>query len=92
METHIDPDNQPTQEIDPREFTLAYLERARENWLPLYKKAERSAGMNAAANRDAEDAFKPIDRLLDELNRLGAAAMSNVVELPVRAEPPELIA
>lgn len=92
MEKHIDPDNQPTQEIDPREFTLAYLERARENWLPLHKKAERSAGMNAEANRDASDAFKPIDRLLDELNRLGAAATSNLVQLPVRAEPPELIA
>ncbi len=92
MEKHIDPDNQPTQEIDPREFTLAYLERARENWLPLHKKAERSAGMNAEANRDAEDAFKPIDRLLDELIRLGAVATANVTQLPTRQEAPDLIA
>jgi hypothetical protein len=61
---------QPTEEFDPvtaREITLAYLERARELWLPHYHRAERAGGNSAEANRDASDAFKPIDRLLDEL-------------------------
>ena len=63
--------SQITSEIDPKEVVVAYLERARELWLPHHQRAERAGGNNAEANRDASDAFKPIDRLLDELGRLG---------------------
>jgi hypothetical protein len=71
---------QPTVELDaikPQEVVIAYLERARELWLPHYVRANRAAGMNAEANRDASDAFKPIDRLLDEL---GPLVMGQTVE------------
>lgn len=64
---------QITTEIDPKEITIAYLERAREQWLPHYHRANRAGGNSAEANRDASDAFKPIDRLLDELGRLALA-------------------
>lgn len=66
---------QPTQEIDPREVTLAYLQRRREEWLPHYHRAQRAGGNSAEANLEAEEAFKPIDRLLDELNALGSTAV-----------------
>ena len=64
---------QPTTEIDPLEITMAYLEKQREDWLPLYHRSERAGRMNAEANRNASDAFKPIDRLLDEFNRIKLA-------------------
>lgn len=57
-------------EIDPKEITIAYLERAREEWLPHYHRANRAGGNNGEANRDASDALKPIDRLLDELGEI----------------------
>ena len=72
---------QPTTEIDPREVTLAYLERRREEWLPLYRRAERDGRMNARLNAEADAAFEPIDKLLDEFNQLGSIAVSNVVRL-----------
>lgn len=66
---------QPTVEIDPREVTLAYLERRREEWLPHYRRAQRAGGNSAEANREASEAFEPIDRLLDEFNALGSTAV-----------------
>lgn len=72
---------QATEEIDPREVTLAYLERRREEWLPLYRRAERDGRMNARLNAEADAAFKPIDDLLEELHALGGAAVSNVIRL-----------
>jgi hypothetical protein len=56
-------------EVTEKEITLAYLERAREEWLPHYHRRERAGGNSAEANRDAADAMKPIDRLLDELGK-----------------------
>lgn len=65
----------PTEEIDQREFVLAYLQRERELWLPHHLRSERDGRMNAELNANA-DAFMPkIDRLLDELNALGRAAI-----------------
>lgn len=54
-------------EIDEKEIVIAYLERARENWLPHHHRAVRAGGWSAEANLAAEEAFKPIDLLLDEL-------------------------
>lgn len=66
---------QPTEEILVGEITLAYLERQREEWLPLHHRAVRAGGNSAEANTAAETAFKPIDRGLDELNRMGYYAL-----------------
>lgn len=72
---------QPTDEIDPREIITAYLERERATWLPLYRRAERDGRMNARLNAEADAAFKPIDKLLEELHALGGTAVSNVIRL-----------
>jgi len=74
-------EDQPTVEIDPREVTLAYLERRRADWLPLYRRAERDGRMNASLNAEADHAFEPIDKLLDEFNALGGVAVSNIVQI-----------
>lgn len=73
---------QPTVEIDPREIVHAYIERERAEWLPHYRHALRDGRMNAELNRSADEAFKPIDKLLDELNRLGRSAVAQVVDRP----------
>jgi hypothetical protein len=58
-----------------REIVMSYLEHEREVWLPLHRRAERSAGMNAEANAEEAVAMMRIDRLLDELNALGDVAI-----------------
>lgn len=72
---------QRTDEIDPREVVTAYIERERAQWLPLHRRATRDGRMNASLNAEADAAFEPIDKLLDELNRLGGVAVSNVIRL-----------
>lgn len=69
------PEYQQTEEIKVGEVTLAYLERQRIEWLPHYQRAQRAGGNSAEANLAAADALKPIDRSLDELNRIGYFAM-----------------
>lgn len=54
-----------------KQTTISYLEREREIWLPHHRRAVRAGGNNGEANRDAAEAFKPIDALLDELGKLG---------------------
>lgn len=66
MESH----KQTTQEIDPREVTVAYLERERASWLPLHQRAQRAGGMNAEFNTAEAETMIKIDRLLDELGGL----------------------
>lgn len=63
-------------EVDEREIIVSYLEHHREKWLPLHARAERAGGYSAEANLAAAEAFKPIDRLLDEL---GALAVQTAV-------------
>lgn len=70
---------QPTEEILAGEITIAYLERQREEWLPLHARAVRAGGNSAEANLAAETAFKPIDQSLDELNRMGYFALRGAV-------------
>ena len=67
-------------DIDPREITLAHLERERAEWLPAYRRAERAGRMNGVANAEAAALFEPIDKLLDELNELGSIAVSQSLE------------
>lgn len=66
---------QPTEEILAGEVTMAYLERQREEWLPLHARAVRAGHHNAEANLAEAKAFAPIDRSLDELNRMGYFAL-----------------
>lgn len=56
-----------------KEVVICHLEVAREEWLPHYRVAQRAGGNNGEANRSAEEAFKPIDKLLDELGSLAVA-------------------
>ena len=65
-------------EVTEREIIVSYLEHHREKWLPLYHRAQRAGGWSAEANLAAAEAFKPIDRLLDEL---GGLAVPQVVEV-----------
>lgn len=64
-------------DIDPREITIAHLERERAEWLPAYRRAMRAGGMSAEANAEAAALFEPIDKLLDEL---GSIAVTQSLE------------
>lgn len=75
MERH----KQVTDALDPLEVVTASLEHARLDWLPHHKRAVRAGGNSAEANRDASDALRPIDRLLDEFNRIKLAQTVEVV-------------
>jgi hypothetical protein len=52
------------------EVVMAYLERARELWLPTRDRAARDDHMNAQLNASEGIAMERINRLLDELNAL----------------------
>lgn len=58
-----------------RETVVAYIEREREEWLPLHHRAVRAGGMNGEANREAELAMERINPLLEELHAMGAVAV-----------------
>ena len=57
-------DKQPTEEIDPREVVLAYLEK------------ERVTAMTAPDGTERIQARERIDTLLDELGALGLRGAS----------------
>lgn len=57
-------------ELTEREIIYAYIEKARAEWLPHYRRAQRAGGMSAEANMAAAEAFKPIDILLDGLGEI----------------------
>ncbi len=83
-----------TEEIDPREIVSAYLERESQQWIAARDIARRSGHMNAEHNLVEAKHMKQIDALLEELGRLGGAAVGQVVSFPERPDPnpPEIVA
>ncbi len=73
-----DPEKQPTEEIDPREVTLGSLREARLEWKQAPDGVTRM------------DAYRRIDKLLDNLGSLGTG---EVVEFPgPKEDPPPIVA
>lgn len=64
--------------VKEKEVILAYLEVARDDWLIARETAERAAHGNASFNAAETKSMGTIDKLLDELNALGAVAVQAV--------------
>lgn len=79
-------------EKQERENLTSYLEVARENWLTARASAERAGGMSAALNGLEAESMRMLDGLLEELHALGGTAVAQVIELPKRETPPDIVA
>jgi len=81
----------PTTKLE-REVVTAYLERDRPTWLDARDAAQRAGGMSAALNELEAKAMARVDYLLEELHALGGTALAQVIELPQRETPPDIVA
>lgn len=64
---------QPTQEINPREVVMAYLERESAEWVIARDRAARAGGMSAEANNAEAECMRRVNALLDELGTIAIA-------------------
>lgn len=81
----------PTTQLE-REVVTAYLERDRLTWLDARARAQRAGGNSAEANAAEAKAMARVDYLLEELHALGGTALAQVIELPKRETPPDIVA